>query len=219
MCGILGVSLQTTKPEELQVEIDFCRLVMNELCTRGTHAIGICYYADHEYHIFKTPVTNPAKTIEVYLQQIVASGAKQFIYHNRYSTSGDYSVYANNQPILVPNVGAIAMNGVLSMATKPEYEAEFGVKCECDNDAEVFLRIVEKGEELPQFLKRVPKCSYAGVILSHDVISGLRNNKRPLYTYYTKNAFYIVSTIDAIYRAGGDIFKAKVVDPFKEVVI
>ena len=109
---------------------------MKELSIRGLHYFGICYYDNNKYKVIKSF----NKEFERFIKIFEMSDSNKFIFHNRYSTSGDWIDENNNQPIALDNIGAIAMNGVLSMSTKKEYEKKYGVKCKCDNDSEIFLR-------------------------------------------------------------------------------
>jgi glutamine phosphoribosylpyrophosphate amidotransferase len=215
MCGILGVSFISKDTES----IEFVKKLITELKIRGLHAFGIAYQDtfDTFIHRIVSDKLNPSEILE----EFIKSPSGSFIYHNRYSTSGDYSNPDNNQPTVVQNVGAIAMNGVISQATKPEYEQKYGIKCTSDNDTEIFLRKLEHGVPIPEFVKQNPDCSFAGVYIKkgNNTIFGYRNNKRPLYKGKYKNVLYIVSTLDTIRRAGGDLSQVSIVPTFTEVNI
>jgi glutamine phosphoribosylpyrophosphate amidotransferase len=216
MCGILGVSFKQKDIES----IEFVKRLMFELKIRGIHSFGIAFQ-DTEFHRL---VYNEV-FIDHMINEFMKSPSMSFIFHNRYSTSGDYhiekGVLDNNQPIVVSNIGALAMNGVISQATKPEYEQKYGVKCTSDNDTEIFLRKMEQGISIPDIVKQNPDCSFAGVYIKRrdNTIYGYRNNKRPLYKGQYKNCSYIVSTLDTIRRAGGDLSQVSIVPIFTEVTI
>jgi glutamine phosphoribosylpyrophosphate amidotransferase len=219
MCGILGAWFSEKTPKNLE----FAGKLMQQLKIRGTHAYGI-YLEYGEGGVLCTHSNN--FVAEEFLDAFCRHEGNCFIYHNRYSTSGDWQVMSNNQPILVledekdeysNSFGAIAMNGVLSQKTKEEYEKEFGVKCTTENDAEVFLRKMQQGVDIVDFLKQVPEASFAGVFLQKGKVFGVRNNKRPLYFYEMEGAQFLVSTIDTIRRAGGDITKVRIVKPFEVI--
>lgn len=231
MCGILGVKIKRKLSES---DYNGLLLLMSSLQVRGTHSFGICFYKNNIYASIKSFMPEYSNFIDL----IKDSGTNSFIYHNRYSTSGDYGVMNNNQPILVESVGALAMNGVLSMKTKEEYEKDYGVKCACDNDTEVFLRILEKHvnnislniylqnytdieKTLVGFLKSQPQCSFAGVFLIKDRIIALRNNKRPLYYFDTDMYSGFISMYDSFCRTGFNIRKPtiRIVKPFEMMVI
>jgi len=212
MCGILGIFFKE-KDEE---SINFSKLLMKELLIRGTHAFGICF-KDIEFHRY---VYNKFFS-DILIEPFLRSSSNGFIFHNRYSTSGDYLNLDNNQPIVVKGVGALAMNGVISQATKAEYEQKYDVKCTSENDTEIFLRKLERGISIPHFVDQNPDCSFAGVYIKDgdNTIYGYRNNKRPLYKGTYKNCSYIVSTLDTIRRAGGDLSQVSIVPTFTEVTI
>lgn len=207
MCGIIGARILNKTTEELE----FCKKLMEESSIRGLHSFGMCYYDEKGYHIYK----HFQKKFDYYIKLFKNSTTDSFIYHNRYSTSGDWADMRNNQPILVDEVGAIAMNGVLTMETKEEYEKRFNVKCKSDNDSEIFLQKMKEGVDIFQFLVDNDYCSFAGVFLQKGRVFALRNNKRPLYYYVSDNGRYFVSTLDIIARAGGDVRKAFIVPTYK----
>lgn len=212
MCGILGVSFTQKDPES----VEFVKKLIYELKIRGLHSFGISYQ-DTEIHRIIFNVLS----VDLVIQEFLKSPSMSFIFHNRYSTSGDYLNPDNNQPITIPEIGALAMNGVISQATKSEYEQKYSVKCTSDNDTEIFLRKVELGVSIPDFVKQNPECSFAGVYYfkGDNTIRGYRNNKRPLYKGQYKNVSYIVSTLDTVRRAGGDLSKVSIVPIFTEVSI
>jgi len=129
------------------------------------------------------------------------------IYHNRYDTSGDWHDMSNNQPLTFGNI-SIAMNGVLSMKPKNEYEKEFNVNCITENDTEVFVRKMLNNEDILDFLKNTEECTFASVILKNNKVYALRNNKRPLHWFKYNGAVYVVSTADIVKRVlkGADIY-------------
>lgn len=211
MCGILGISFKRKDTES----IEFCKRLITELKIRGLHSFGIAYQDTYNIHRIVSNKLNP----DILLESFLKSDSMSFIYHNRYSTSGDYLNLDNSQPIVIQDIGALAMNGVLSQATKPEYEQKFNVKCFSDNDTEIFLRKAEQWISIPDTVKQNPSCSFAGVYIkaNDNTIYGYRNNKRPLYKGKYKNCSYIVSTLDTIRRANGDISQVSIVPTFTEV--
>lgn len=212
MCGILGVSFRAKDKES----IEFVKKLMYELKIRGIHSFGIAFQNTRIHRYVDKNIS-----IDIFLDLFLNSSAFSFIFHNRYSTSGDNTDENSYQPIVVQGVGALAMNGVLSQATKPEFEQKYGVKCVSDNDTEIFLRKMEQGITIPSFVKANPDCSFAGVYIKHgdERIFGYRNNKRPLYKGQYKSCSYIVSTLDTIRRAGGDLSQVSIVPTFTEVTI
>lgn len=99
------------------------------------------------------------------------------------------------------------------MKLKEEFEAEFGVKCEADNDGEIFLRKLAEGWSSEEFLKRVP-CSFAGVWIDGSGLRVVRNRKRPLWRLKLGCAMFYASTQDVFRRAGKA--GAEELNPFKE---
>jgi len=196
MCGILGVVMKQYDPKILHV--------INQLKIRGTHAYGIAYVESNEIKRCKS------NCIEFVCAQIDRLKLTTFIFHNRYSTSGDYKDDNNNQPIIVGDT-AMVFNGVISMKTKPEMEQEFDIKMSTDNDGEIMLL---KPNEFYN-----PSASFAGVFLTKSKCYGVRNNKRPMYLYQDENLQILVSTIDTLKRAGFDCTKARIVKPFELVVL
>lgn len=122
------------------------------------------------------------------------------IAHTRYCQSGDWSVLENNQPILVDNM-ALAMNGVIHMGTKAEYEAAFDVTCAVDNDSEIFLRRLEQGRAAEQFIAEMTG-SFAAVWLKDGRLHAGRNARRPLWRCEAYGATWYASTGDIFRRAG-----------------
>lgn len=122
------------------------------------------------------------------------------IAHARYSTSGDWNVPSNNQPIQVGRL-ALVFNGVIHMGEKHEYEKEFGVQCETDNDGEVFLRRLEK-QSAEEFVSKMTG-SFAGLWMDLDTgdVRVVRNSRRPLWKLRTEHATWYASTADIFRRA------------------
>jgi glutamine phosphoribosylpyrophosphate amidotransferase len=122
------------------------------------------------------------------------------IAHARYCQSGDYRVLENNQPIVVDDM-ALAMNGVIHMGAKAEYEAEFGVTCTVDNDSEIFLQKLKQGVDAATFIMEI-KGSFAATWLSDGRLYAGRNARRPLWKCQQHGALWYASTEDIFRRAG-----------------
>lgn len=161
---------------------------------RGLHAFGVSYLADGSI------MTMKSREIKPVIEEIRNIKPKALIYHNRYSTSGDFRDPDNNQPTHYGEI-SVAVNGVISMKPREEYEKDFGVSCKCDNDAEVLLRILEQDLDLVQFLKDYPEITCAMTYIHKGRILALRNNKRPLHYFQIFNSIYVVSTKDIAIRA------------------
>lgn len=189
MCGIIGYA---PIAPELEASAAFDRL-FHESRVRGLHAFGIAH-------------TNPGGDIRV-VRARPEHVARTFcpnlraIAHTRYSTSGDWQVEANNQPIFVANRMALAFNGVISMGTKAEFEAAFDVQCASDNDGEVFVQRVLGGED-PLFFVKHMTGSFAGVWLHQGRLSACRNARRPLWRCEAYGGVWFASTKDIFVRAG-----------------
>mgnify|MGYP000618844717 CR=1 FL=1 len=67
------------------------------------------HFEHHDINSVKLPISN------------------NIIYHNRYSTSGDYKNHENNQPIF-NNELSLVFNGVLDMGTKKQIENKYNIQ-------------------------------------------------------------------------------------------
>lgn len=184
MCGIVGY-----KPLEENAEAGpaFKRL-FDECSIRGLHAFG---------------ASQPGVTFRSFKQDEVygrLSSNVVTIAHTRYCQSGDWRVLENNQPIVVGDM-ALAMNGVIHMGTKEEFEKAFGVLCEADNDSEVFLRCLEAGEDAAHFIDRITG-SFAAVWLVGDRLYAGHNWRRPLWRCRAYGGLWYTNTRDIFLRAG-----------------
>ena len=189
MCSVIAYSTENKNEKE----IELLKQLIIQSKIRGLHSFGVSYLEQGKI------ITKKQFKLDVdeLLKDFIKSSSTKLIYHNRYSTSGDYKDEKNNQPIQVEN-RALAMNGVLSMATKEEFEKEFNVKCESDNDTEIFLR---NNKPIIDTLIENPNASFAGVYLDDKKFYALRNEKRPLYYFFFSNAKFVVSTKDIARRA------------------
>jgi glutamine phosphoribosylpyrophosphate amidotransferase len=191
MCGIIGY-----KPFGMyENQIDAFQRLFEQSVIRGLHAYGI---AD-DSKVFRT-----FKASEV-IQHF--DPTMPTIAHARYCQSGDWRVLKNNQPIAV-NRMTLAMNGVISMGTKAEFEAEYGVTCTVDNDSEIFLRKIEGAHTPEDVVRRAEifvgaiRGSFAGTFLVDGVLFAGRNPRRPLWKCHSYGAIWYASTEDIFRRAG-----------------
>ena len=193
MCGIIGYRPLLGGDSDSQIE-GFRRL-FEQSCIRGLHAYGIAdangvFRSFHAHEIIEHFDPN-----------------KHTIAHARYCQSGDWRVLENNQPIVVDNM-SFAMNGVISMGTKEEYEAEFGVTCTVDNDSEIFLRKIEGVQTTEAVIHRAHdfietiRGSFAGTFLVNGRLFAGRNARRPLWKCLRYGARWYASTEDIFRRAG-----------------
>lgn len=196
MCGIASV----IKEKRLnKVEKEIFIKIMKESSIRGVHSFGFSYIQNEKLLEYKNHYLE--KTIDFFSKNI----QERFIFHNRYSTSGDWRAHANNQPITDKN-NALVFNGVISMKQKQEMEEEFNVKIDNDNDGEVFLKNIKNPLK---FLKN-NKVSFAGLFFENNKIHALRNHLRPTWYSVKSETVFIASTKDILKRAGLDnVFSTK----------
>ncbi len=186
MCAIVGFYPKTPgKHQELLINL------IRESKIRGLHAFGVSYFDG---------MIRTERSLEPLSEELIKRVSKYpMIYHARYSTSGDWKDEKNNQPIHTEI--SVVMNGVISMKPKREYEQEFGVKCETENDTEIFNRIVEKGVDPTKFSSEI-RGSMAVCYIHNGDVYALRNSRRPLHLFEFEGADFAVSTIDIARRAG-----------------
>jgi len=153
---------------------------------RGTHAYGIA----QEGQVVKSTVDTLVEAFDP---------TRPAVAHTRYSTSGDWTVPENNQPIVVGR-SALVFNGVVDMGTKEEFEQRWGVKCDTANDGELFLRRRISAEEFVATMSG----SFAGVWAEWGAsrLCALRNERRPLWSSDHLGARWYGSTRDIFVRAG-----------------
>ncbi|MFA5132964.1 MAG: hypothetical protein WC444_06585 [Candidatus Paceibacterota bacterium] len=208
MCGIIGAHIKEFNGNTIKLLIN----LFNESKIRGLHSFGIAYY-NHEGHIcVEKSHTLDALTL---VSRLAALSNGKFIFHCRYSTSGDWTNHNNNQPIYLLGIGAIAVNGVICMDDKETMEKKYNVVLETANDAEILLKKLEQ-MELMSFIKNESSASVAATLLSGNDVYAFRNNKRPLYIYNDNKAEnrIAVSTLDIILRAGGNKDCVSILKPY-----
>jgi len=185
MCGVVGFSSKNPNTENIKVLKD----IIFESKIRGLHSFGYSYF-DKEI-----------KTKKHYeLKNIVLPVSNKIIYHNRYSTSGDYKNHDNNQPIHNEKM-SLVFNGVLDMSTKKEIESKYKIKMKYDNDGEIILQTCGTDVNLIQKFVKETTGSFAGIILtaSNDILA-IRNSKRPLWKLNHLDSVYLASTRDIFKR-------------------
>ena len=175
-------------------------LVMNLLKhsrIRGLHAFGYSFAESNEL------ITKKFLCYDEFCKSIMLDSPDSFIAHFRYSTSGDYKLHANNQPIVKKGV-AMVFNGVIDMRTKQEMENAYCLEMETDNDGEIAL--LERIKSKESVLKFIENKTFAGAFLHEDgTIEILRNNKRPCHIGKHMNAKIVASTKDILNRASIDV--------------
>lgn len=200
MCGVVGYAPGNTAHPDAATA--FVRLFEQSII-RGLHAFGIAQPLGRE-------------AFEVHRSRTLADVTRVFnpllpaIAHARYSTSGDWMVKANNQPLVVGDM-ALAFNGVIDMGTKEEFELRYQVKCEADNDGEIFLRKCQQGESPSKFINKI-EGSFAATWLKGGQLYAGRNARRPLWGCEAYGAVWFASTRDIFRRAGFPVERALSLD-------
>lgn len=194
MCGIVGY--YTTKHTPTRRDSFISLVEQSKL--RGLHAFGVVGYEDGNYKLLRS---HDLDTIEDYIQ---ANEFEDAIAHTRYSTSGDWHVLDNNQPLDIDGY-TLAFNGVISMKTKAQMEQEYNCKLTTDNDGELFINHLKAGGDPVDFVMNMAG-SFAGIWYDPDGnMYALRNERRPLWWFpYDADTIFIVSTKDIIKRAFTD---------------
>ena len=184
MCGVIGYKPITPQGDSMAL----FRRLFDESRIRGHHAYGM---AD-SYRTSKSFQWEEA--ISWFNPHLPTIG------HTRYCQSGDWQVMDNNQPLVVGNM-KLAMNGVIHMGTKEEFEQAYDVQCKVDNDSEIFLQKLAQGRDAAEFIAAIPG-SFAAVWLVGDRLFAGRNARRPLWVTQEYGAKWVASTGDIFKRAG-----------------
>jgi glucosamine 6-phosphate synthetase-like amidotransferase/phosphosugar isomerase protein len=183
MCGIVGFKSSETNQED----IDLVCEVIRQSKIRGLHSFGLSD-GKNFYKEFQ---------VESIVEKVKHLNLKEFIFHNRYSTSGDYKDHNNNQPIILGS-SSLVFNGIISQATKEENQIKYGITLSTDNDGEILLH----QKNIPEFLDNLSG-SFAGLMYLDGKMFHYRNSRRPAYQTVTKNGSIIIaSTKDIMLRAG-----------------
>lgn len=189
MCGVIGYACDDPQPHHAES----LRSLFCESRVRGLHAFGFSAWDGEQV------VTERFLGLKECLASI-PRGATRLIGHCRYSTSGDYQTVANNQPLQIADA-AMAFNGVISMATKQEYERQHGREYATENDGEIFLDKFVRNDGWLEFVAR-GRFSFAGLTLQRGRLTALRNKSRPLFRVDLGSATFFASTADIFRRAG-----------------
>ena len=181
MCSVIGF-----KGEYDKVLLD---KIYNESRLRGVHSFGFSYYNNG------TLETHKFLDFKQFKDKIHSISPNTFIAHFRYSTSGDYKVMENNQPINFDDK-SIVFNGVISQKNKVDIEQEFGVKMDIENDGYVLIQKYDDN----LFVSK-ENITFAMIGLESGKLIALKNKKRPLYFNDDSNII-ICSTRDIMKRSG-----------------
>ena len=202
MCGIVGFSGKAGQGDRERF-INLCR----QSCIRGVHAFGIAYHTQAGLRVVKSTLFNEV------INAVPDLLPDKIIFHNRYSTSGDYRDPNNNQPIYVGG-NALVFNGTVDMGTKQEMEARHGLTLQTDNDGEIVLLDFLAGKPFAHISNRL--ATFAGVFLAEDgTMAAFRNEMRPLWCFSVGGNKFISSTRDIASRAGFDKNNGTPIEPFK----
>lgn len=188
MCSIIAVSGNW--------EEEILKQIMKNSRIRGLHSFGYSF-------VEKNKIKN-SKFIDYdqFIESLIQKKPNKFIAHFRYSTSGDWKVIENNQPIFLDDF-CLAFNGVIDMSSKSEMEKKFNVEMKTENDGEIAILKYKEGKD--SFLNFINqnKRTFAGVFLNNkNEITAIKNNLRPLSISKYNNATYIASTSDILLRSG-----------------
>jgi glutamine phosphoribosylpyrophosphate amidotransferase len=201
MCGIIAFKTKKKTTAHIQMLLKLIR----ESKIRGLHSFGYSY-------VTSKILTQKFFALPIEIDDFAQSLSNEFIYHNRYCTSGDWSNPNNNQPLNSKRF-SIAMNGVISMKPKEEYEQEYDIKCYTENDSEVFLRLLEKGNSPESIIKKIGgSCAVVWLDIDKNVFA-IRNKDRPLHYFIKDKAAFVCSTADIAQRALK--VKTKEISPYK----
>lgn len=202
MCGIVGFS-GTARRGDRERFINLCR----QSCIRGVHAFGIAYYTQDGVCVTKSTVFDEV------MNAIPEPLPGKIMFHNRYSTSGDYRNPVNNQPIHVDG-NALVFNGTVDMGTKQEMEARHGLNLQTDNDGEIVLLDFIAGKPFAHIGNTL--ATFAGIFLGKDgTMAAFRNEMRPLWCFRDGGNKFISSTRDIAARAKFEENNGMPIEPFK----
>lgn len=210
MCGIAGYKV--LKRGNASKAIAVFEQIMLQSQIRGKHATGVAWVEYGQFVSVKSKV--PAKEFLNSAQwaRIRKAPPVEMIGHCRYSTSGEEA-----QPINYAGY-CIVHNGMVSMAAKEHFEAEYKVKTKTDNDSEIILHYLSEAWEgnegvksdtdaFALAFKRLYKHNtpiFACAVLQTDgSIRLIRDHIRPLWFFYIKEweVLGFASTQDIIRRA------------------
>lgn len=199
MCGVIGMFAPDPGVRHLEA---VCRL-FEQSQIRGLHSFGITAW------VGASSLQDGLETKKAFTLDKIKAGILEYkhrppellIGHNRYSTSGDYHDHANNQPIHIPGI-SLVFNGVITQATKDQYEKIFGKRYQTENDGEIFSRKVLDGEDWARFVAD-GRFSFAGLFVRNGEAFAIRNRQRPLYMGNAPGGVFFASTADIFKRAGG----------------
>jgi glutamine phosphoribosylpyrophosphate amidotransferase len=191
MCAIIGFTGS--------FDDDVITKVLYNSRIRGLHAFGYAFYdSNGSMRIRKFLDYNH------FVENLLQDRPNTFIAHFRYSTSGDYMIEENNQPLQYGDF-VFAFNGVISQKTKAEMESDTGITLPSDNDGYILAHNINMGDKLNWLSSS--SISYALVGLKNGKLVSIRNKMRPMYLSVQENYSIIVSTKDIFKRSGINSYK------------
>ena len=197
MCGIVGFYSENPRFADYRL----LKKIIYESKIRGLHSFGLSYFNESGSLITKKAFN---------LSQLEIPKSNIIIFHNRYSTSGDWHIEENNQPI-VDDYNSVVFNGVIDMGTKKEIEKNYDIQMKTENDAEIILN---HADNLESFIKNT-KGSCAALLLSKSKqLKAFRNASRPLWICKHLKSTYFASTKDIFIRADKKL-KPELLEPYK----
>lgn len=198
MCGVVGVWLGADADPAVVAARGVA--LAREAAIRGLHAYGVASRAPGGLEATRTFSLPDA--LDAFKDRLDGPpGPRGVVWHNRYSTSGDWAVLGNNQPLMEGGY-ALCFNGVIDMRTKAEMEAAHGLELPADNDGYLFLHWLRGGEAHALAKLEGAGAAFAGVWLDADGnLRALRNGRRPLWCARVGGAQFLASTRDIFERA------------------
>lgn len=204
MCGIVGYKLLSRNPEAAANTLKLFERLLCESQIRGKHASGVSWIDDGKVMGYKQPI--PAvQLVKSEFWQGCFPIPTEMIGHTRYSTSGDWHKNANNQPLNNRKM-ALVHNGLVSMGTKGEFEAQYNVKTATENDSEIILRKTLEGgiaHAITECAKIHMPIFACGFLQADGRLAVVRDHLRPLWLWLHKDwcAAGFASTRDIVERS------------------
>lgn len=201
MCGVIAYRNALPEPEDYEA----LGRLLRESQVRGVHAFGLSWKQSPASPIQTRKFRWVEQALDFIAGDLRRIRPQMVIGHNRYSTSGDYLVEANNQPIELPEFRvAMAFNGVIDQSPEGEWPGRYGCEFVTQNDGEIAVRKWLQGREqfLPWF--RSQSFSFAGSFLDGSGVWVIRNKQRPLWFHSVRGSTFVASTADIFRRAGFD---------------
>lgn len=189
MCSIIACSGDWDK--------DIVYKILKNSRIRGLHSFGFSYFD-------KNIKTNKYLDFKNFSDELLDIKPDKFIAHFRYSTSGDWKILDNNQPLNFSNI-SLVFNGVLDMRTKQEMEEAYKIKMISENDGELaILKYLSGIQNLKNFINDCGK-TFAGCFLTEEnKIYAIRNKLRPMAISFQEKVTYLTSTTDILKRSDID---------------